>query len=82
MGLENNTLILLASGWRGFWIGGQDLAFDHTLNPQRFLFFQDWISLDNILTLFKKGLEGLGTTELDLLSLDLDGNDYYSHGSL
>jgi hypothetical protein len=22
-GLENNTLILLASGWRGFWIDGQ-----------------------------------------------------------
>src|SRR5947209_3607764 len=21
-GLENNTLILLANGWRGFWIGG------------------------------------------------------------
>jgi len=76
-GLENNTLILLASGWRGFWIGGQDLAFDHTLNPQRFLFLKDWVSLDNILSLFKKGLGNFGTTELDLLSLDLDGNDYY-----
>src|SRR5689334_5694165 len=27
-GLENNTLILLANGWRGFWVGGQDLAFN------------------------------------------------------
>jgi hypothetical protein len=33
-GLENNTLVLLASGWRGFWIGAQDLDFD-IRSPQR-----------------------------------------------
>jgi hypothetical protein len=27
-GLENNTLVLLSLGWRGAWIGGEDLAFD------------------------------------------------------
>ena len=37
-GLENNTLILLANGWRGFWIGKEDLAFDHRLNPKRLTF--------------------------------------------
>jgi hypothetical protein len=26
-GLENNSLILLMQGWRGFWAGGEDLAF-------------------------------------------------------
>jgi hypothetical protein len=34
-GLENNTLILLANGWRGFWLGGEELSFNHHLNPKR-----------------------------------------------
>lgn len=76
-GLENNTLILLASGWRGFWIGGQELAFNHKLNPQRFTYFKAWVSMKNIADLLKDGLENLGTKNLDVLSLDLDGNDYY-----
>ena len=76
-GLENNTLILLANGWRGFWIGGQDLAFNHKLNPKRFAFFKAWVSLENVAGLMKQGFESIGTNELDVLSLDLDGNDYY-----
>ena len=76
-GLENNTLILLASGWRGFWIGVEDLTFDHRLNPGRFLFFKDRITLENIVGLMQQGLRGLGGTQLDVLSIDLDGNDYY-----
>jgi hypothetical protein len=27
-GTENNTLILKALGWKGFWCGGEELAFD------------------------------------------------------
>ena len=76
-GLENNTLILLASGWRGFWIGGEDLAFNHKLNPERFAFFHVWVSLENVTGLIKHGLESIGIRILDILSLDLDGNDYY-----
>jgi hypothetical protein len=76
-GLENNTLILLASGWRGFWIGGEDLNFNHKLNPKRFAFFKAWVSLENVARLVRQGLENIGTNELDVLSLDLDGNDYY-----
>jgi hypothetical protein len=76
-GLENNTLILLASGWRGFWIGGEDLAFNHKLNLERFSFLKAWVSLDNVTSLIKHGLEGIGIHTLDVLSLDLDGNDYY-----
>jgi hypothetical protein len=76
-GLENNTLILLAAGWRGFWVGGQPLAFDHTINPQRFRFYKDWIDLANILPLVTDGLRDLAIESPDVLSLDLDGNDYY-----
>jgi hypothetical protein len=74
-GLENNTLILLANGWRGFWVGGEDLSFNHRLNPKRFSFFKSWVSLENLDSLLDFGLRGI--EELDVLSLDLDGNDYY-----
>jgi hypothetical protein len=72
-GLENCTLVLLAKGWRGFWIGGQDLAFNHDLNPKRFSFLKAWVSLENVVNLVRRA----GIDELDVLSLDLDGNDYY-----
>jgi hypothetical protein len=76
-GLENNTLILLASGWRGLWIGGEDLAFNHKLNLKRFCFLKAWMSLENVTNLIREGLESIGIHALDVLSLDLDGNDYY-----
>lgn len=76
-GLENNTLILLARGWRGFWIGGENLAFNHQLNPKRLSFLHAWVSLENLTSLIRQGMESLGVGTLDVLSLDLDGNDYY-----
>jgi hypothetical protein len=76
-GFENNTLILLASGWRGFWIGTQDVAFNHTLNPTRFVFFKEWVSLANVKGLVQQGMDHFSTNGLDVLSLDLDGNDFY-----
>lgn len=76
-GLENNTLILLANGWRGFWIGGQDVDFNHEVNPKRFAFTKAWVSLENIFDLIQRGLRNLATRDVDVLSLDLDGNDYY-----
>jgi hypothetical protein len=76
-GLENNTLILLASGWRGVWIGGENLAFNHRLNLKRFRFLKAWVSLENVTDLIRGGLESIGIRALDVLSLDLDGNDYY-----
>lgn len=75
-GLENNTLALAALGWRGFWVGGQDLAYEFPGN-QRVAFYKDWITLDNIVQLTESGLGFLGENELDLISLDLDGNDIY-----
>jgi hypothetical protein len=76
-GLENNTLILLAKGWRGFWVGGEELRFDHRLNPARLTFTKAWVSLDNIVHLLQQGHEKMAADEVDVLSLDLDGNDFY-----
>ena len=73
-GSENNTLVLLAMGWRGSWIGGQDLCFDH-VTSKRLKFVKKWITKDNILSLYK---DNVGFDKnIDVLSLDLDGNDYH-----
>ncbi len=75
-GTENNTLILLSLGWKGFWVGGSDLAFD-TSSSKKLKFFKNWITLENILPIINKGLKHLKVKELDLISVDLDGNDFY-----
>jgi hypothetical protein len=75
-GLENNTLILAALGWRGFWVGGEDLAFDHS-RASRFHYIKSWITLDNISAGAFSGLQAVGAGHADVVSLDLDGNDIY-----
>jgi hypothetical protein len=75
-GLENNTLILAALGWRGFWVGGGELAFNHT-QARRFRYFKQWITLENIVGLCRQGAEASEAKAVDVVSLDLDGNDLY-----
>lgn len=70
-GLENNTLVLLASNWEGAWFGDQELAFEIS-NPGRLNFEKVWISRKNILTLYSSLQK-----DADVISLDLDGNDFY-----
>ena len=73
-GLENNTLILLASGWRGVWLGGEDLRVS-LKKCKRLKFEQAWITRDNVIDLIKKNIGH--DLNLDLVSLDLDGNDLF-----
>jgi hypothetical protein len=80
-GMENNTLILLSLGWRGFWVGGEDLSFE-TSELSRLNFSKDWITRENIIDIFKSGIDDMKIKDLDVLSLDLDGNDYYFHKDL
>lgn len=77
-GMENNSLILLALGWRGAWIGGEDLAFDPSASDKLF-FFKDWVTADNMFDLFGRGCAALGQppADIDLVSMDLDGNDHH-----
>ena len=74
-GTENNTLILKALGWKGFWVGGEALAFEPSVKD--FKYIREWITLENIVSLAESGQQALSVSNIDVISLDLDGNDYY-----
>ena len=80
-GLENNSAALLLAGWRGAWLDGHEgnvasirAAFAPDLASGRLAVRQSFITADNIEALFDE----LGVPEEpDLLSIDLDFNDYW-----
>ncbi|OAV73463.1 hypothetical protein Barb6_00220 [Bacteroidales bacterium Barb6] len=79
-GLENNTAYLLMQGWRGFWIEGSSASVKNIKNIYERaiccsqLFIENvFITKDNIDSLISKYFTG----EIDLLSIDIDRNDYY-----
>jgi hypothetical protein len=76
-GLENNTLALAALGWRGFWVGNEALAFQAPREQHAFAYLREWVTRDNIAPLAERGLALVGGGGIDVLSLDLDGNDIY-----
>jgi hypothetical protein len=80
-GLENNTLILAALGWRGFWVDIRTPKFDFQQST-KFTMIQEFITLDNVIQLASRGTNFLKTKDLDVVSLDLDGNDFYIVQSL
>jgi hypothetical protein len=73
-GLECNSIILLALGWRGAWVSGQPLAFEP---GKRLAFKQAWITRENVAQLSTEALNGVGVSKDDVkvVSIDLDGND-------
>lgn len=75
-GSENNTLILAAMKWKGFWVGGQDILFPHEM-VKGFHFIKDWITLNNILIHTRESMKKIDASEIDVISIDLDFNDYY-----
>lgn len=75
-GTENNTLILCAMGWKGFWVGGEDLSFD-VKKSNRLQFHKTWVTLDNICSVARSAMEHGQHHTLDVVSLDLDGNDLF-----
>ena len=81
-GLENNTLYLLAQGWQGFWIEGNSKyveqikqKFNYALKNQILEVQHAFVEKDNVNQLIRKWQTDSG--DLDLLSLDIDGNDYH-----
>lgn len=81
VGLENNTAFLLTSGWQGLWIEGSDQyckrikeKFTDILNNRQLTLINNFVDAENIEFLFKQGNV---PEELDLLSIDIDGNDYW-----
>lgn len=80
-GLESNGHYLLHKGWNGLWIEGDGKAvnemrqlFKKPIEGKRLAVVNDFITKDNINTLIEEG--GIGG-EIDLLSVDIDGNDYW-----
>lgn len=80
-GLECNSHYLLFKGWTGLWIEGSR-AFYKQIQEKFSVVISSgalktdcaFITKDNINRLFvKNGFQG----EIDLLSIDVDGNDYY-----
>lgn len=80
-GFENNSMYLLAQGWHGSWIEAAPEACDQIARQLDFLVAQRALQLLNarvtaetIVGLFAQ----LGTpSEFDLLSIDIDSNDYW-----
>ena len=77
-GMENNTLILAALGWRGFWVGGQKLLPNIADGRgDKFQYAKCWITLENIMEVTKDCLLKIRQQQVDVISLDLDGNNIY-----
>ncbi|MCE5307158.1 MAG: hypothetical protein LLG20_05915 [Acidobacteriales bacterium] len=81
-GSENNTVLLLTvCGWRGVWMDGDSDAvelagrrFANEVNTGRLRIKRTFITAGNIEGLFR---EMRVPQEFDLLSVDIDRNDYY-----
>ncbi len=79
-GLENNTAYLLMQGWKGLWIEGSanfvkqiKKIYYKPLHDKSLVLEHAFITKDNINALISPHFSG----EIDLLSVDIDGNDYY-----
>lgn len=80
-GLENNTLALLFDDWRGLWIDASSKsiqkirnAFANIIETKQLQVVQSFITTDNINALISNHINA---PEIDLLSVDIDGNDYH-----
>lgn len=85
-GLENNTLALLYQGWSGLWIDGSD-SFCKTIESNysaaitsgQLALINSFITRDNIDSLIASRVE---PGEIDLLSIDIDGNDVHVYDAI
>jgi hypothetical protein len=85
-GLENNTAFLLQQGWQGAWIEGSSAcvasirqAFSGVIASRRLHVQQAFITAENIVSLFQAANV---PAEFDILSIDIDGNDYHVWNAL
>jgi len=80
-GLENNSYALLFQGWRGTWIEGSETAtaairrgLPNTIASGTLKVIHSFITRENIDKLLATAGE---RREVDLLSVDIDGNDFH-----
>lgn len=80
-GLENNTVALLLQGWRGLWIESDNAKaaqaranFATYVSSGQLRIENKFVTRENVDTLLQKSGPD---AEPDLLSIDVDGNDYH-----
>lgn len=78
-GLENNTTALLYQGWSGLWIDGSEdfcrqieAGFPSAIASGQLKLVNSFITIDNIDAIIAGQMDA---GEIDLLSVDIDGND-------
>lgn len=83
-GTECNTHYLALQGWRGAWVEASDAhaaSIEAGLGGReftgRFKLFNDFARTDNITRIYRETCDFVGQSDLDLFSLDIDGNDIY-----
>lgn len=81
VGLENNTHLLLNQGWEGAWIDGSQnnlnfimSKFASAISTGKLRAYQSFVSRENINQIIS---ELALPEEIDIISIDIDGNDYY-----
>jgi hypothetical protein len=80
-GIENNSLFLLMQGWRGLWVegsarrvAGAKKKLVGVIPEGRVVVEEHFVTAANVDSLLSKYAP---SQSVDLLSIDLDGNDYY-----
>jgi len=82
-GIENNTHYLLFKNYQGLWIEANNQhanfinsKFNYYLNNKQLTFLNTFVTKDNIDSILKQFFDKI-KKDIDLLVIDLDGNDYY-----
>lgn len=75
-GLQNNTLILSSMRWSGVWVDVEGPIVD-VKKSKRLKFIKKFITKENIVDTINTGLSDYENKNIDLLSVDIDGNDFH-----
>lgn len=80
-GLENNSAYLLVKDWSGLWLEGNHASvefinreFARAIAAKQLRVQETFITAENIVALFEQNAVPV---EFDMLSIDIDGNDYH-----
>ncbi len=81
VGLENNTLALLVQGWRGLWVESDNAKAESARANLAAYVASEQLRIENVFVT-RENVDALLrnsalSAEPDLLSIDVDGNDYH-----
>jgi hypothetical protein len=66
-------------GWRAVWVGNEELGFDESEFKSTISYSKSWVTKDNVAETVKHGCRSVNSdmSLIDILMVDLDGNDFY-----